>query len=180
MTRTLLSSCRELTRGDREMMAATESDLTTGTRLKPSFTDGQQNAQSGSGWPGFQEIIDNGDGVGSSTSMERQPGNNHQDKSYAEPKPHAVGLALQSAGEISSEEAQPSMVSAPVTEPPKGDLCVIRQYIARPTPKKKRVSSHGTKTGCISCGYGKRKSNEKKPSCMQAPLHAEQMYFADR
>lgn len=36
-----------------EMMVATESDLTIGTRLKPSFTDGQQNAQTGSGWPGF-------------------------------------------------------------------------------------------------------------------------------
>lgn len=102
--------------------------------------------------------------------MERQPENNQQDKSYAEPAPHAVGLALQSAGEISSEEAQPSMVSAPVAERPKGDLRVIREYIDRPTPKKKRVSSHRTKTGCITCRYGKRKSDEKKNIMYAGPF----------
>ena len=57
----------------------------------------------------------------SSTSMERRPGNNVQDTSYAEPTPLIDSLALQSAGEISSEETHRSIVSAPVAEPPQGE-----------------------------------------------------------
>ena len=96
-----------------------------------------------------------------------------QDKSYAEQSLHTVSLASQSTGEISSEETHPSMVSAPVAEPPQGDLHVVREYLIQPTPKKKRAFSHRTKTGCINCRYRKKKCDEQKPSCMQALLHAE-------
>jgi hypothetical protein len=153
MSRTPFSSSRELTSGDREMVVATESDLTIGKRQKPSFTDGQQDAQSGSGWQPCREMENGGDEVDSSPSMGRQSGNSAQDKSYAEQTPHTVGLALHSTGEISSEETHRSMVFAPVAEPPQGDIHVIHEYINQPTPKKKRAFSDRTKTGCITCRY---------------------------
>lgn len=67
-------------------MVATESGLTIGKRLKPSSADGQQDAQSASGWQHFREMMEinnGGDEIGSSTSMERRSGNNVHDTSYA-------------------------------------------------------------------------------------------------
>jgi hypothetical protein len=141
MPRTPFLSFRESTSGDRGIIITTEPDLTIGERGKPSFTDGQQDSQS--------------------TSMERQPGDSVQDKSYAEPTPHAVSLALPFTGETSREEAHRSMVSTPVPETPQGDLCVIREHIVQPTPKKKRAFSHRTKTGCITVATEKRNAMSK-------------------
>jgi hypothetical protein len=169
MSRTPFSSSRESTSGDREMVVVTEPDLTIGERGKQSFIDGQQDSQSGSRWQDSREITDDGDEVGSSTSMESQPGDSVQDKSYAVPTPHTVSLALPPTGETSGEEAHRSMVSTPAAETLQDELRVIREYIVQPTPKKKRAFSHRTKTGCITCRHRKKKCDEQKPSCMQGP-----------
>lgn len=93
--------------------------------------------------------------------MEKQPGNYVQDTSYAGPAPLIGNLALQSAGEISSEETHRSMVSSLVAEAPQGDLHVIREHIIQPTPKEKRAFSHRTMTGCITCRCRERNAMSK-------------------
>jgi hypothetical protein len=144
-------------------VVATESDLTIGTQGKPSSTDGQQNARPGSAWQLFEEINNNGDEVRSATSAERQPGNNVRDSSFAEQTPLTDDLALQSAGEISSEETHRSTISAPAAEPLQSDLHA-RDHIIQ--PKRKRAFSRRSKTGCITCRSRRKKCDERKPSCM--------------
>jgi hypothetical protein len=164
ISRTPLSLSREMTGGDWEFVVTTESDLTIGTQAKPSSTDGQQKAQSGSARQHFREINNDGDEVGSSTSVERQPGNNVQDSSYAEQTPLTDDLTSQSAGAISSEETHHSMVSL-AAESQRSDLHV-HEHTVQLQPKRKRAFSHRTKTGCITCRSRKKKCDEQKPSCM--------------
>lgn len=163
MSRTPSSPSREMTSGEGEFVVATESDLTIGRQGKPSSTDGQQNARNGSAWQLFEEINNNGDEVRSATSAERQPGNNVRDSSYAEQTPLTDDLALQSAGEISSEETHRSTISAPAAEPLQSDLHA-RDHIIQ--PKRKRAFSRRSKTGCITCRSRRKKCDERKPSCM--------------
>lgn len=70
------------------------------------------------------------------------------------PEPRALSRPIQSA-----PSAQPASAPAFVTE---------RPATAVP-PKRKRVFSNRTKTGCMTCRRRKKKCDEQRPSCESAP-----------